>query len=109
MHRWERTTRICQRVGESVTVTRSTFLAGGFLFGCWTSRAFGSACLLMALGTGFSPRLALVILCLAAAAAVVPITTSRSPQRCSSRSQRWRPLWSASPARSCSGSKAGAL
>lgn len=74
MHRWERTTRICQRVGESVTVTRSTFLAGGFLFGCWTSRAFGSACLLMALGTGFSPRLALVILCLAAAAAVVPIT-----------------------------------
>ena len=28
----------------------------------------------MALGTGFSPTLALVILCLAAAAAIVPIT-----------------------------------
>ena len=71
---WERTTTICQRVGESATITRSTFVAGGFLFGCWTSRAFGSVCLLMALGIGFSPTLALVVLCLSAAAGILPIT-----------------------------------
>jgi lysylphosphatidylglycerol synthase-like protein len=74
MQRWKRTTTICRRVSESATVTRSTFVAGGFLFGCWTSRAFGSACLLMALGTGFSPTFALVVLCLSAAAAILPIT-----------------------------------
>jgi len=74
MRRWKRTTTICRRVSESATVTRSTFVAGGFLFGCWTSRAFGSACLLMALGTGFSPTFALVVLCLSAAAAILPIT-----------------------------------
>jgi hypothetical protein len=72
--RWDVTTRICRRVAESATVTRSTFVAGGFLFACWTSRALGSACLLMALGTGFSPTFALVVLCLSAAAAILPIT-----------------------------------
>jgi hypothetical protein len=74
MRRWQRTRVVCQRLGESASITRSTFIASGFLFGCWASRAFGSVFLLMALGTGFSPTLALVILCLAAAAAVVPIT-----------------------------------
>jgi hypothetical protein len=74
LRRWKLTTTICRRVGESATVTRSTFVAGGLLFGCWTSRAFGSACLLMALGAGFSPTFALVVLCLAAAAAILPIT-----------------------------------
>ncbi len=74
VHRWPRATTVCRRVGESATITRSTFVAGGFLFGCWTSRAFGSACLLMALGTGFSPTLALVVLCLSAAAGILPIT-----------------------------------
>ena len=74
LRRWKRTTTICRRVGESATVTRSTFVAGGYLFGCWTSRALGSACLLMALGAGFSPTLALVVLCLAAAASVLPMT-----------------------------------
>jgi hypothetical protein len=73
LHRGRPASAVCQRVGESATVTRSTVAAGGFLFGCWTARALGSACLLMALGTGFSPALALVILCLAAAA-VLPIT-----------------------------------
>jgi hypothetical protein len=72
--RWDLTMTIGRRVAESATVTRSTFVAGAFLFGCWTSRAFGSACLLMALGTGFSPTFALVVLCLSAAAAILPIT-----------------------------------
>jgi hypothetical protein len=74
LRRWKLTTKICKRVGESASVTRSTFAAGGYLFGCWTSRALGSACLLMALGAGFSPTLALVVLCLAAAASVLPMT-----------------------------------
>jgi hypothetical protein len=74
LRRWRFTTRICRRVGESATVTRSTFVAFGFLFCCWTSRALGSACLLMALGAGFSPTLVLVVLCLSAAAAILPIT-----------------------------------
>jgi hypothetical protein len=74
MRRWKRTTTICRRVAESSTVTRSTFVAGGFLLGCWTSRAFGSTCLLLALGTGFSPTFALAVLCLSAAAGILPIT-----------------------------------
>jgi hypothetical protein len=74
LNRWNATKTICHRVGECATITRSTFAAGGFLFGCWTSRAFGSTCLLMALGTGFSPTFALVVLCLSAAAAILPIT-----------------------------------
>jgi hypothetical protein len=72
--RWKLTTTICRRVAQSATVTRSTFVAGGFLFGCWISRAFGSTCLLMALGMGFSPTFALVVLCLSAAASILPIT-----------------------------------
>ena len=42
IRRWQRTRAICQRLGESASITRSTFVAGGFLFGCWTSRALGS-------------------------------------------------------------------
>jgi uncharacterized membrane protein YbhN (UPF0104 family) len=72
--RWERARNVVQRVGENAADTRSTAVAGAFLFGCWTSRALGSTCLLMALGTGFSPQVAIVVLCLAAAAAVIPVT-----------------------------------
>jgi uncharacterized membrane protein YbhN (UPF0104 family) len=72
--RWERVRRLVERVGESAADPRSTAVAGAWLFGCWTSRALGSTCLLMALGTGFSPQVALVVLCLAAAAAVIPVT-----------------------------------
>jgi len=74
VHRSKRATSVCRRVGEQSAITRSTFTAGLFLFACWTSRAFGSACLLVALGTGFSPMLALVILCMAGAASILPIT-----------------------------------
>ena len=74
VRRWERAHSIVERVGENAADTRGTLVAGAFLFGCWTSRALGSTCLLMALGTGFSPRIAIVVLCLAAAAAVIPVT-----------------------------------
>ena len=65
---------ICQRVGGSAAHTRATFNAGGFLVGCWTTRALGNTLLLWALGVGFSPTFALVILCMAAAASILPIT-----------------------------------
>jgi hypothetical protein len=44
------------------------------LFGCWTTRALGSALLLSALGFAFSPTTALCVICLSAAAGVIPIT-----------------------------------
>jgi uncharacterized membrane protein YbhN (UPF0104 family) len=72
--RSERLERIFRRVGAHAAISRATFVAGGFLFGCWTMRALGSAFLLSALGVGFSPTFALVILCMAAAASILPIT-----------------------------------
>lgn len=53
---------------------RSAILAGLYLFACWTTRAVGSALLLNALGFAFSPKTALCVLCLSAAAGVIPIT-----------------------------------
>lgn len=53
---------------------RSAAVAAVYLFGCWTTRAVGSALLLSALGLSFSPTTALCVLCLSAAAGVVPIT-----------------------------------
>jgi uncharacterized membrane protein YbhN (UPF0104 family) len=73
--RWKRVSGVFSRVGETATDTRSTLVVGTYLFGCWTSRALGSTCLLMALGTSFSPQIAIVVLCLAAAAAVIPVTS----------------------------------
>jgi uncharacterized membrane protein YbhN (UPF0104 family) len=72
--RSERVERSFRRVGAHVAVSRSTFVAAGFLFGCWTTRALGCALLLSALGAGFSPTLALVVICLAAATSILPIT-----------------------------------
>jgi uncharacterized membrane protein YbhN (UPF0104 family) len=72
--RSRRATTLCRRLGENVGLTRSTLVAGVLLFACWTARVLGSVCLLLALGAGFSPMLALVILCIAGAASIVPIT-----------------------------------
>lgn len=69
-----RVERVFRRVGDHAGISRSTFIAGGFLFGCWTMRALGSTLLLGALGVGSSPSLALVVLCMAAAASILPIT-----------------------------------
>jgi hypothetical protein len=55
-------------IGEAVS-------AWFFLLGCWTSRACGSTLLLAAIGVGFSPKLALVVLCLSAAASLIPIAS----------------------------------
>ena len=53
---------------------RSAVVAGVYLLACWIARAFGGALLLSALGFRFSPTTALCVLCLSAAAGVVPIT-----------------------------------
>jgi len=71
--RCERLESICQRVGEH-TAWRATFSAGTFLLGCWLLRGTGNTLLLVAFGVGFSPTLALVVLCMAAAASILPIT-----------------------------------
>jgi hypothetical protein len=53
---------------------RSAVVAGLYLFTCWTTRALGSAVLLSALGFRFAPSTTLCVLCLSAAAGVIPIT-----------------------------------
>jgi uncharacterized membrane protein YbhN (UPF0104 family) len=54
---------------------RDAVVAWFYLFACWSTRAFGSAALLSALGLSFSPETALTVICLGAAAGVVPITS----------------------------------
>ncbi len=54
---------------------RDATAAWFYLFACWSTRAFGSAALLSALGLSFEPTTALVVICLAAAASVIPITS----------------------------------
>jgi hypothetical protein len=54
---------------------RDSIAAWFYLFACWSTRAFGSAALLSALGLSFSPTTALAVICLSAAASVIPITS----------------------------------
>jgi hypothetical protein len=54
---------------------RDATAAWFYLLACWSTRAFGSAALLSALGLSFSPTIALSVICLAAAAGVIPITS----------------------------------
>ena len=71
-----RLSKLAQRAADHPGgTTREAILAWFFLLGCWTTRALGSTLLLAALGVAFSPTLALVVLCLAAAASLIPITS----------------------------------
>lgn len=54
---------------------KDTIIAWCYLFACWSARAFGSAALLSALGLAFTPEAALAVICLGAAAGVIPITS----------------------------------
>jgi uncharacterized membrane protein YbhN (UPF0104 family) len=54
---------------------RGATVAWLYLFACWSARVFGSAALLAALGFSFSPTVALSVICLAAAAGMIPITS----------------------------------
>jgi lysylphosphatidylglycerol synthase-like protein len=74
-----RRARLAKLAARVVDHPRSTpregFAAWLFLLCCWTSRALGSTLLLAALGVGFSPTLALVVLSLSAAASLIPIAS----------------------------------
>jgi Lysylphosphatidylglycerol synthase TM region len=80
VNRSDRVQRSFKRVGDHAGVSRSTFVAGGFLFGCWSMRVLGCTLLLSALGAGFSPSFALVVICLAAATSILPITATSAPR-----------------------------
>jgi uncharacterized membrane protein YbhN (UPF0104 family) len=54
---------------------KDTIVAWCYLFACWSTRAFGSAALLSALGLAFTPEAAITVICLGAAAGVIPITS----------------------------------
>jgi uncharacterized membrane protein YbhN (UPF0104 family) len=74
--RWGLLSRLADRAAKhSAGTTRDAIAAWFFLFGCWTTRATGSMLLLAALGVGFSPPLALIVLCMSAAAALIPIAS----------------------------------
>jgi hypothetical protein len=71
--RSERLHTVYRRVADSTRFSRPTVVAGLLLLGCWASRALGSTLLLTAVGVRFSPTLALVVVCLSAATAILPI------------------------------------
>jgi uncharacterized membrane protein YbhN (UPF0104 family) len=76
LRRSDRLRRISAHVSAQSAVggRRNAIVAGVYLLTCWTSRAVGSVLLLNALGFRFSPSTTLCVLCLSAAAGVIPIT-----------------------------------
>jgi hypothetical protein len=77
LRRSRRLRTISEHVARHTTTRgrRDATVAWFYLFACWSTRAFGSAALLTALGFSFSPTTALAVICLAAAAGVIPITS----------------------------------
>jgi lysylphosphatidylglycerol synthase-like protein len=77
LRRSRRLRRISEHVARHATTSgrRDATVAWFYLFACWSTRAFGSAALLTALGLSFSPTTALSVICLGAAAGVIPITS----------------------------------
>jgi hypothetical protein len=77
LRRSRRLRSISEHVARHTTVSgrRDATAAWFYLFACWSTRAFGSAALLSALGLSFSPETALTVICLGAAAGVIPITS----------------------------------
>ena len=75
-----RSRRLCalgEHVARHTTATgrADAIVAWSYLLACWTARVVGSAALLRALGFSFSPQSALAVICLSAAAGVIPITS----------------------------------
>ena len=77
LRRSRRLRTITEHVARHTTTRgrRDATVAWFYLFACWSTRAFGSAALLTALGLSFSPTTALSVICLSAAAGVIPITS----------------------------------
>src|SRR4029450_3601149 len=74
LRRNRRLRTVADRVARHRTTAgrRRAAVAWCYLFACWSTRAFGSAALLAALGLAFSPTTALTVICLGAAAGVIP-------------------------------------
>ena len=77
LRRSSRLRMITEHIARHTTTRgrRDAIVAWFYLFACWSTRAFGSAALLTALGFSFSPTTALTVICLSAAAGVIPITS----------------------------------
>jgi hypothetical protein len=77
LRRSSRLRAVTEHVARHTTTRgrRSATAAWFYLFACWSTRAFGSAALLAALGLSFSPTIALSVISLGAAAGVIPITS----------------------------------
>jgi hypothetical protein len=76
LQHWGRVSKLVDRIAAHPRGTaRDAIVAWLFLVGCWSTRAVGSTLLLAAIGVGFSPTLALVVLCLSAAASLIPIAS----------------------------------
>jgi uncharacterized membrane protein YbhN (UPF0104 family) len=77
LRRSRRLRTVSEHVARHTTTRgrRDAIVAWFYLFASWSTRAFGSAALLTALGLSFSPTIALSVICLGAAAGVIPITS----------------------------------
>jgi uncharacterized membrane protein YbhN (UPF0104 family) len=77
LRRSRRLRTLGEHVARHITASgrKDAIVAWCYLFACWSTRAFGSAALLSALGFSFSPEAALAVICLGAAASVIPITS----------------------------------
>ncbi len=76
LRRSRRFRRIADHVAAHTVASgrRNALVAALYLLMCWTTRAIGTVLLLSALGLHFSPATALAVLCLSAAAGVIPVT-----------------------------------
>ena len=71
--RWARRFRLGRWIGPRITPLRSATQAWAFVSACWIVRVVAVFLVLGTVGIGFSPSLALLVLCAGAAAAALPL------------------------------------
>ena len=71
--RWARRFRLGRWIGPRITPLRSATQAWAFVSACWIVRVMAVFLVLGTVGIGFSPSLALLVLCAGAAAAALPL------------------------------------
>lgn len=72
LQRWRLTRALAGSMRRHQVSPRRTFRAWLMMFCCWCLRLLGFALLLAAVGVGYSPALALAVICFGAVAALVP-------------------------------------
>jgi hypothetical protein len=73
LSRWARRFRLGRWIGPRITPLRSATQAWAFVSACWVVRVVAVFLVLGTVGIGFSPSLALLVLCAGAAAAALPL------------------------------------